>query len=182
MEQKDYKMEIIAELLKGEKHVRGIAKALNTNHMNISRKIKELSKENAVDFRIKGKNKDYFLKKTGEAKTYVIMAENYKLLKIFAKYPALRAIIEKIQGNKKIKIAILFGSYAKGIEKKESDVDIYIETIDKRIKHELEQIDSRLSIKIGKFDKDSLLIKEIIKNHIILKGVEEYYDKIEFFC
>ena len=177
MEQKDYKLEIIAELLKGESHVRKIAKALNTNHMNISRKIKELSKKNVVDFRIEGKNKTFFLKKTIEAKVYVILSENYKLLSILEKYPSLRNIIEKIQNNKKVKMAILFGSYAKNMAKQESDVDVYIETADKKIKQELGQIDSRLSIKIGKFDKENLLIKEIIKNHIILKGVEEYYGK-----
>ena len=44
----DYKLEIVNELLKGPNHVRGIAKSLATNHMNISRKVKELSRENVV--------------------------------------------------------------------------------------------------------------------------------------
>jgi predicted nucleotidyltransferase len=181
MEQKDYKAEIVLELLKAENHVRGIAKALNTNHMNISRKIKELYKENIVDYREEGKNKKYFLKKTSEAKIYVSIAENYKLLRVLEKYPSLRTIIEKIQNNNKVKMAILFGSYAKGLAKQDSDIDIYIDTEDKKLKHELEPIDSKLSIKIGRFDKDNLLIKEIIKNHVVLKGVEEYYGEVKFF-
>ena len=181
MEQKDYKMEIVLELLKRENHVREIAKSVNTNHMNISRKIKELSKENVVDFKTEGRNKTYFLKKNSEAKSYAIMAENYNFLKTLSKYPTLRTVIEKIQNNKKIKMAIIFGSYAKGTLKKDSDIDVYIDTMDSKIKKELEQIDSRLSVKIGKFDRENLLIKEIIKNHIILKGVEEYYGKTEFF-
>ncbi|MCD4666552.1 hypothetical protein K8R47_01960, partial [archaeon] len=61
MEQKDYKLEIINELLKEENHIRGIAKNLKINHMNILRKINELSKENVVDYKEKGKNKTYFL-------------------------------------------------------------------------------------------------------------------------
>jgi len=181
MEQKDYKLEIVNELLNNENHIRGIAKKLNTNHMTIVRKTKELAKENVVDYKEEGKNKTYFLKKTVEAKNYVFSAENYKLNKLLKKYPALRGIVEKIQKNKKIKIAILFGSYAKGIAKPDSDIDIYIETGDKKIRGEVSLIDSRLSIKIGKYNKSNLLIKEIEKNHVIIKGVEQYYDKNKFF-
>jgi len=181
MEQKEYKLEIVEELLKNENHIRGIAKKLNTNHMTIVRKAKELAKENVVDYKEEGKNKTYFLKKTVEAKNYVFSAENYKLNKLLKKYPTLRHIVEKIQKNKKIKLAVLFGSYAKGISKPDSDIDIYIDTEDKKIKEEVILIDSRLSIKIGKYNKASLLIKEMEKNHVIIKGVEQYYDKNKFF-
>ncbi len=74
MEQKDYKLEIILELLKKESHAREIARALNINHMAIVRKITELLKENVVDYKEQGKNKVYFLKKTIESKTYVFNA------------------------------------------------------------------------------------------------------------
>jgi predicted nucleotidyltransferase len=108
------------------------------------------------------------------------MVEKYKLLKTLEKYPYLRSIIEKIQKDKKIKLAILFGSYAKGLAKQDSDIDIYIDTTNKT-KKELEALDTKLSIKIGKFNSSSLLAKEIIKNHIILKGVEEFYEKNNLF-
>ncbi len=182
MEQKDYKLEIVNELLKNTKHVRGIAKNFNINHMLISRKIKELEKENIVDFKKEGKNKRYFLKKTIEAKNYIFTAENYKLNQILKKYSNLRRIIEKIQKDNRIKLAVLFGSYAKGIAKKESDIDIYINTENLKIKRELSQFDTRLSIKTGKYNKSSLLIKEIEKNHVIIKGVELYYKKNKFFA
>ena len=42
-------------------------------------------------------------------------------------------------------------------------------------------LDSKLSIKIGKYDKNNNLIKEIEKNHVIIKGVDEYYEKNKFF-
>src|SRR3989338_1455082 len=115
---KDYKLEIVNELLSNANHIRGIAKNLETNHMNIV---------------------------------------------------------------KRIKLAVLFGSYAKGIAKLESDIDIYIDTANKTIKGELSLINSKLSIKIGDYNKSNLLIREIEKNHVILKGVEEYYEKNKFF-
>jgi len=181
MEQKDYKFEIVDELMKNENHIRSIAKNLNTNHMNIVRKIKELEKENVVDYKEEGKNKKYFLKKTIESKNYVFSAEKYKLNKILIKYPFLRGIIEKIQKENKIKLAVLFGSYAKDIVKKESDIDVYIDTLNIKIKKELSLFNTNLSIKIGKYDKSNLLIKEIEKNHVIIKGVELYYEKNKFF-
>jgi len=178
MEQKDYKFEIMNMLLKNSNHVRSLAKKFGTNHTTISRKIKELYELNIVDYKQEGKNKVYFIKKNPEAKAFIFMTENYKLNQIMKKHPYIRKIIEKIQGNKKIKIAIIFGSYAKGEETKKSDIDVYIETMDKKIKKDLEIIDSKVNVKMGRYDRKNPLIKEIEKNHVIIKGVERYYDKI----
>jgi predicted nucleotidyltransferase len=78
-------------------------------------------------------------------------------------------------------LALLFGSYAKGLEKDDSDSDLYIETKSKKTKEELESSDTRLSIKIGDYNQQSSLAKEIEKNHVIIKGVERYYEKTGFF-
>lgn len=178
MEQKNYKLEIVNSLIGKSWHVRSLANELRTNHTTILRKLNELSKENVLDYKEEGKNKIYFLKPTSEAKTYIFMAENYKLIKVLEKYPSLRLIVDEIQKNKKIKLAVLFGSYAKGLANKNSDIDVYIETTNKELKKELELLSSKLSIKIGKYDKKNLLVKEIEKNHIILKGVEAFYEKL----
>lgn len=177
MEQKDYNLEIVSNLLKRPNHIRGLAKSISINHMMIVRKIKKLFDENVVDYRQEGKNKLYFLKNTAEARTYILMAEQYKLIKILMKYPHLRKIINKIQEHKKIKLAILFGSYAKAIAKKDSDIDIYVETEDRKLRSELELIDSKLSVKIGKYNKISPLIREIEKNYAIIKGAERYHER-----
>lgn len=181
MEQKNYKLEIVDQLLKSESHVRGLANKLGTNHMTVLRKIKILFRENVVDYKEEGKNKVYSIKKNPEARSYVFMAECYKLTQTLEKYPYLRKVIEKIQKNKNIKLAILFGSYAKYEAKKDSDIDIYIETRNKKIKQDLERTDSKISIKIGIYDRKNLLIKEIEKNHVVIKGVEKFYEKNEFF-
>jgi predicted nucleotidyltransferase len=181
MEQKDYKLEIVKVLLHGKSHIRGIANTLGTNHMIISRKMKELAGINAVDFLQEGKNKAFYLKKTAESRAITIMAENYNVMKAISKYPNLRAAVEKIQRDKNISLAVIFGSYAKGIATNNSDVDIYISTNNRSIKKELQLADSKLSIKIGQIDVESPLAKEIEKNHIIIKGVEEYYEKNKLF-
>ena len=108
----------------------------------------------------------------------LVIMENYKLIKFFEKYPHLEPLFEDIIKKCGSKLIILFGSYAKGIPKQESDIDIYIETKEQNLKKKAEEIDSKLSIKIGKFNQDSLLIKEIIKNHVILNGVERFYEQL----
>ena len=70
---------------------------------------------------------------------------------------------------------------AKENTKRESDIDIYIETKDEKIKEEVKKINDLINVKTGRFDTEDLLIKEIIKNHVIIRGAEEYYEKIKFF-
>jgi len=168
-------------LLKDNSHIRGLAKQLKTNQMMVSRKIKELEKDNVVDFRQEGKNKVYFLKKTVEAQEHAYLFEHYRLLQALRQYSLLKGIIQNIRLNPKVRLVILFGSYAKGTAHKDSDIDVYAETMGREIKKEIELINSRLSVKIGKYDKKSLLIQEIEKNHIIIKGAEIYYEKNKFF-
>ena len=181
MEQKNYNLEIVLTLMQERGHIRGIAKKLGTNHMTIDRKMQQLSNSNVVDFVQEGKNKTYFLKKTAEARSHVFMAENYKILQTLEKYPTLRAIIEKLQRDERIRLALLFGSYAKNTANKSSDIDIFIETQDKALRNELALVDSKLSLKVGNYERESALIKEIEKSHVIIKGAEEFYDKNRFF-
>ena len=177
MEQKDYRYEILLKLIGNSFHVRGLSKELEINHMLVVRRLKEFHESNVVDFKQEGKNKIYFLKKTSEAKQSVFMAENYKLIRVLKEYPLLRSIVEKVQENSQIKLCILFGSYAKFRANKNSDIDIYIETEDRQLKKEIELINPHLDVKIGKYNKDNLLIKEIEKYHVIIKGIEIFYEK-----
>ncbi len=178
MEQKDYKLEIVNVLSKGKNHLRGISNLIGINHMMVVRKIISLEKENVVDFVAEGRNKIYFLRDSVEAREYFLMAENYKLVKFLLKHPFLREVVSKLQKDKKIKFACFFGSYAKSSETRRSDVDIYLDVDKLEIKKEYSKLDSKFSIKIGKWNKDNLLIKELIDNHVLIKGGEIYYEKI----
>ncbi|MBW2989228.1 nucleotidyltransferase domain-containing protein [Candidatus Woesearchaeota archaeon] len=175
------KLTIVGLLLKKENHVRGIAKSLGESHSTISRRLNSLKEENVVDSRKEGKNKVFFLKKNILAKTYVLKAELDKRIALLEDYPRLSIIFEEILKRTDEKLIILFGSYAKGVPKKDSDIDIYIEVQDREVKRSIEDINSRISVKIGPFDVSSPLIREIIKDHVILRGIEEFYEKKQFF-
>ena len=182
MSQNNYSIGIVQALLKKPNHIRGLAKELKTNQTTVSRKVAELYKDNAVDFRPEGKNKVFFLKKTLEAKEYAYLAEIRRQIEAVKAYPRLRTVFERIRQNDKIALAILFGSYAKGAATKESDIDIFLETKDRKAKEETELIDSKISVKLGEYDSKNLLVKEIEKDHIVIKGIEGFYEKSQFFA
>ncbi len=173
--------EIMLLLLRGDNHLRGIAKQLNESHSTILRKLNILVKENVLDFKKEGRNKVFFIKNNLQAKNYVFNAERHKLIKLLKKYPELGIIVDELLKRSKEDMVILFGSYAKFLAKPDSDIDIYVDTRSRKCKEELEALHSKVKVKIGDFNPDSQLIKEIIKNHIILKGVEGFYEKTRFF-
>ncbi|PIN95448.1 hypothetical protein COU56_01575, partial [Candidatus Pacearchaeota archaeon CG10_big_fil_rev_8_21_14_0_10_31_9] len=170
--------EIVLVLLRNKSHLREIARTLNESHSTILRKINELLKENVLDYKKEGKNKIFFIKNNLKSKNYIYSAEIHKLNSLLKKHPELSIILEDIKKDFSKGMIILFGSYAKGIPRKDSDIDIYLETNDNNIKNSVKDINSKLSIKIGKFDTKSLLIKEIIKNHIIIRGLEDFYERV----
>lgn len=173
--------EIILYLLKEDCHGRRTSKELKIPLTTVQRTLSDLENKNVLESKISGKNRIYSIKKNIIAKSYIYNAESYKLIKLIKKYPFLEPLIEDIIKKSDSPLIILFGSFAKFIAKRGSDMDVFIETKNRNIKKEIENINSKLSVKIGSFNKDSLLIKEIIKNHVIIKGIEVYYEKFGFF-
>ena len=168
---------IILLLLREPTHVRGIAKRLGESHSTIQRRLNELVKENVLDHKREGRNKVFFIKKSLKAKNYVFNAEHYKQIMLLRTYPKLNVIAEEILRKCNGRMIIIFGSYAKFKAKTDSDIDVYVETEDTQAKAEVESIHSKINVKTGKFDLNSELVKEIVKDHVILKGVEDFYEK-----
>lgn len=179
MEQKLYNHEILLNLLKGENHLRQIAKELKMNHMTVKRALDTMVKGNVLDVKEEGKNNVFSIKKTLEAQNAALSAEIYKFSKFVKKHPELKR--EIIELRRLTAMVLVFGSYAKETEAKESDIDIFIETDSAKIKGLASKLNDKFSVKTGKYDKNDLLIKEIEKNHIIVKGFEEFYEKSGFF-
>ena len=174
--------EIVALLLKEDLHPRAIADQLKNNHVTVQRRLRDLTGDNIVDCRSEGKNKVYYLKRTIEARNAAMIAEIYKQTLVVAKYPVLRGIFRTAHLMPELPLVVLYGSYAKGTATKDSDIDIYIDTTDSAGKTLLEQKHSRISVKTGVFDTRDLLIREIMKDHVIIRGIEVYFDKTGFFA
>jgi predicted nucleotidyltransferase len=173
--------DIIIILLHGPLHTRGIAETLGRSHATIMRRLQEMVGENSIDFTIEGKNKVYFLKKSLEGRNAVMTAEIYRQSRLIADYPQFRGIIRAVLDLQEIRLALLFGSYAKGVAHERSDIDLFIETENRTLKKTLEDQFSALSVKIGIFTMENPLMKEMMKDHIIIRGVEDYLEKTKFF-
>lgn len=175
-------LEIIGYLLKEPlTYGRKISKELHIPLTTTQRVLHSLEKENILESRQTGKNRMYTLKKNLISKSYIVNAENYKIIKLVHAYPLLTPLWEDILRKTPYTMVVLFGSYAKFIAKKNSDIDIFIETQDLKVKQDIEALNSKLSVKIGLLNPKDLLTKEIIKNHVILKGVERFYGQLKFF-
>ncbi len=85
-------------------------------------------------------------------------------------------------------IALLFGSYAKGLENKHSDIDLlFIGGNEKELKSEISLLPDKIHVTYVTYQdfihmaksKEFTVVSEAIKNNIVLIGIEEYYRLIQ---
>jgi DNA-binding MarR family transcriptional regulator len=158
---------------------RDIAKRLKMNQKTVSNILNSLERENILKFSTEGKNKYYFLNTfNSHLKEIIAMTEIKRKIDFLEKNKNIKDLFAKLEQKSK-GILVIFGSYVKSKQNKESDLDVFsIGEIEDT--HDLEDI---YGIKINiikseksKFQKEVPLINEIINNHIILKGTEEFIE------
>jgi len=158
---------------------RDVARKLKMNQKTTSNILNNLEKEDILKFSQEGKNKCYFLNKfNSQIKEIIKLIEINRKVKFLEKYKKIKELFEKLE-KKSEGILIIFGSYAAFSNNEKSDLDVFI--IGKISR--LEDIERDYNVKINivkstkeKFNKEDIFIKEIIKNHIILKGVEGFVE------
>jgi predicted nucleotidyltransferase len=157
-------------------HVREIARLLKLSPRTASLALDHLSKKGVLDYEHKGKNKLFSLKINEISEHYLCLAESYKKTIFLDKHFKLNRLSSALKVNG---VAVIFGSYAKGIEKKDSDLDIFIAGEYNKKEMEEYQKTTMLDISIKHYPKDAFnnpdfLIKEVIKHHIIIEGQESF--------
>jgi|SRR3989344_1308367 len=121
----------------------------------------------------------------------IYQVENKRTEQFFQENKAIRLVLEDIKSvNYPFLIALLFGSMVKKTSNSNSDIDLCIISDNKE---KIKEIKSRLGIlpiklelhdfSTGEFEsmlktKELNISKEIVKNNIILYGVENYYNLI----
>ena len=168
--------EIILDLMKNENYVRNIAENLGISHVNVIRKIKDLEGQGVVDYKMSGRNKVYFLKDNIQSRYLIITSEIYKTNKFLSQTTKFKILFEDLIESIDSEMIVLFGSYAKGSSDDKSDIDIYVESKDKAVKQKVKSISTKINAKIGTLDTSTELGREILKNHIIIKGFEKFYE------
>ena len=161
-----------------------IAKNKNLNQKTVSNYLKKLESQNFLKSITEGKNKLYFLNLKDEQIiiNFISAAENARTINFYKKHPLIKEVITKLLPNIK-GILLIFGSYAKGKEKKDSDLDIFIvgSADQKRIRKIADMYNLEVNAKqypLAEFKKaleeKDPLAEEVIKNHTIIRGAQEF--------
>lgn len=140
------KIKIIKFLLTHEASMseREIASILKVSHMSINRTMRELADLNFVNFITVGKA--HLWKVNQKSYAYKVLSELIKGASCIKKpIEGLKKTLLKELPKKLIKRVVLFGSVAKGTEKVNSDIDIFILVKDKRSKEKIESSLEKLS-------------------------------------
>jgi len=140
------KLKIIKFLLTHEASMseREIASILKVSHMSINRTMRELAEMNFVNFVIIGKA--HLWRVNRKSYTFKVLSELIKGISGI-KEP-LEDLKKTILGNlpkSLIKKVVLFGSIAKGSERINSDIDVFVLVKDMRRKKEMESSINKLS-------------------------------------
>lgn len=140
------KLKIINFLLKHKASMseREIASILKISHMSINRTMKELADINFVDFITVGKS--HLWKVNTKSYAYKILSNLIGGISLVrSPLEDLKSTILENLPKNLIKKVGLFGSVAKGLEKTDSDIDIFILVSDKNVKETLESSIEKLS-------------------------------------
>ncbi len=168
-----------------EYYIREVEKLLKISPRTAQLILEDLEDKGITESKTRGKIKTYKIKLSDFTKRYFVFVEQYKAIAFLEKNLMIKEIVEKITPNIK-GTGIIFGSYVKGIEKKESDVDIFV--AGSYNKEEIKKVSKNLGIDISvkcypikTFEKNihkDILLKEILKNHIVFVNVEQFIQQV----
>src|SRR3989338_11605598 len=108
-----------------EYYVREVEKLLKISPRTAQLILEDLEDKGIIESKTKGKIKTFKLNSSKFTQRYLAFVEQYKAIAFLEKKLLIKEIIEKITPHIK-GIGIIFGSYVKGLEKGDSDLDIFV--------------------------------------------------------
>ncbi|HLD02215.1 MAG TPA: nucleotidyltransferase domain-containing protein [Candidatus Nanoarchaeia archaeon] len=184
----DIELQALSLFTKGynkELYIREVERLLRTSSRTALVTLDKLEKKGILESKTRGKIKVYTIRKTIISREYFLLAEQYKKILFLEKNHLIKEIIEKLDSILG-KFSLIFGSYAKGTQKEDSDMDLF--TIGKCDKDKIREISRRYGIEINIksypieiFEKeinDDMLLKEVIENHVIIKDAEGFVGRV----
>jgi len=162
-------------------YIREVQKILKISPRTAQLILSDLEDKGVIESKTRGKIKSYELKRNNTSSRYLLLTEQYKTIVFLEKRLLIKEVIEKItpliNG-----VGIIFGSYAKGTESKDSDLDIFIigEYDNESIKKISRDYGIEVSVKsypLKTFKKNlanDILIKEVLKNHVVFLNAEQF--------
>ena len=164
-----------------EYYIREVEKLLKISPRTSQLILEDLEDKGIVESKTKGKIKTFKLNPREFTKRYLVFVEQYKTIAFLEKKLLIKEIIEKITPYIK-GIGIIFGSYVKRLEKEGSDLDIFV--AGNYNKEGVKKVSKNLGIEISvkcypikTFEKNltkDILLKEVLKNHIVFVNIEQF--------
>jgi predicted nucleotidyltransferase len=165
-----------------------IAKKRFLNQKSVANTLNKLEDEGLLKSKTMGKNKEFSLNlgNLEVVKNFITAAEHLRTANFFRKHPIIKEALSKskpaFDG-----IVIVFGSYAKDTQKKDSDLDVFVAgTYDKNKVSKISEL-YNLEISVKNYPANAfkralknkdILVNEVLKNHVIIAGAEEFVNAI----
>ena len=170
---------------KREYYVREVERLLKISPRTAQLILEDLEDKGIIVSKIRGKIKTFKIRPSEITKRYLVFVEQYKTIAFLEKRLLIKEIIEKITPHVK-GIGILFGSYVKELEREKSDLDVFV--AGDYNKDEIKKVSKNLGIEISikcypikNFEKNltkDILLKEILKNHIVFVNAEQFIQTV----
>ncbi|MBL7056191.1 nucleotidyltransferase domain-containing protein [Candidatus Woesearchaeota archaeon] len=164
-----------------EYYIREVERNLKISPRTAQLILEDLENKEVLESKLRGKIKSYKLKLNYTSSKYLTLVEDYKLIQFIEKNLLIKEILEKISPLI-TGIGVIFGSYAKRTNKKDSDLDIFVagEYNKKQINRIAKTFGIDISVKaypMNTFEKNlktDVFLKEIAKNHLIFLNTEAF--------
>lgn len=168
-------------------HLRELARAVRIDAKAVGIQLKRLEASNLLLSKIKGRNLEYTINMGNlTMRYYMTMAELMRAIALIENKFIIKKIMSEF-GEQFDGALILFGSFAKSRETRDSDIDMLFLAEKEADKSLLAIIEAETgkevnvkSMRVKAFteglNNGDALIMEIVKNHIILKGADSVCD------
>lgn len=168
-----------------EFYIREAQRALNISPRTSQTVLADLERRGIIESKKRGKIISYHLKKNGISRRYMTFCEEYKGISFLSGNALISEITEKIEGCID-GIGVIFGSYAKGLARKDSDLDVFvIGTYDrKRIDAASQTYGIDISVKCYPLEnfrkalRGDILVKEVLKSHVAFLNAEQFIKEV----
>jgi len=164
-----------------EYYIREISTCLPISHGTAQTILERLEKKLVLSSSMRGKTRIFRIKPGEITVQYFVLAEQYKKIVFIEEKPYVSEILHKIDPFFK-GITLLFGSYAKGTETGDSDLDILVagRCDEKEISRIGKMYDIEINLQVFqkdvflKIDPRDTLLAEVKKRHIGWKNSEQF--------
>ncbi|MFW5704412.1 MAG: nucleotidyltransferase domain-containing protein [Nanoarchaeota archaeon] len=173
-------LELLFDDLTSKYTIHSLSEKLNQKYPQTFRIVKELENKKLIILETIGNSKVISLDFENFHEEYIIV-EISRTKKTNSKITKIIEILRKIEN---VPTSILFGSFANNTNKKDSDIDLLFLTENEKIQREIKNKLSLYNIDFNFISKENLLDlffskglnlgQEILKNHKVLTGFENF--------